>query len=350
MENVKNKPEAKFQFEKFHIGQDLFVEKKWDEIEERIRDGGTVEIVPINKKKFEFFSFRSYQGKDGLTYGVPTRKNIDGTYEFKRITITGHQTYNMSNKHEAMEALVIMNNSRCKKSPNSNGKPLFEVLDRDAQANNTIQRLAHSRDAIDIALKMNDEDMVDFSRVIGITPESNSMSIVRQLVCEKASKSPDYFMEMYTHANRGVLQVLHRAKACNIVKYTPEGGYTYKDGYPLGVTEQDVISTLLSNKRVLNSMNAESRNLSPLSKNLAPGEHEDVAEAVERQRKERLERDPKEEVLDDSIENGAPDNEPGGIQKGGDSNEEKPNIEETSRENGSEDDKTSQVSDQMNIE
>jgi len=293
----------KINLEKYRMEQRLFVEEKFYEIPRT----GTIEIIPLYPKRLEHFQFKSYKGKDGLVYGMPLKTNNDGTYIFRTILVDGHKSYDLSNEDQAFEAAILINSPHCVDSPNANNKPKFKKFDRAEDARKELDKLRDARKAVDIALDLEGEELADFARILGITPEGNDAVVVHQLVSELASKKPRVFMESYEDMNRSVLQVLKRAEAVGLVKYSANTGYVYKDGMPLGGTESAAVRKLIDNKTLLNIMDGESKNKTSYSTgtpvNISSVKKEVVTKEIA---KNIIEEEDEEEDLDTDEEGNSP--------------------------------------------
>lgn len=221
--------------------------------------GGTIEIHPVNPNRLEHFSFRGYRSrKDGLWYGVPMGKDKDGNYKFRKIIVKGFHEFNVEIERDLYEALILMHHPKCLKSENQKGKPLFKVYDKEKEAEKSIKTFKMEKDCLEIALELEGDELVDFSRMLGITPESNRSNVVKKLVLEKAQKSPKSFHDAWNNPNRRTIEIFFRAQAVGLVKFSSDSGWTYKDGQMLGSTEEAAIATLNDNKQLLQFINFES--------------------------------------------------------------------------------------------
>lgn len=248
--------------------QKLFLEsEKGKRLIKSYKDkGGTIEIHPVRPNRLEHFSFRGFRNrKDGLWYGIPIGKDKDGNYKFRKIIVKGFHEFNVEIERDIHEALILMHHPKCVGSENAKGKPFFKVFDKEKEAVKSIETFEMAKDCLEIALKLEGDNLVDFSRILGITPESNRTNVVKQLVLEKAQKSPKSFYDAWSNPIRKTIEIFHRAKAVGLIKFASDTGWTYKDGQMLGNTEEAAISTLNKNKQLLQFIGFESLELSDVN-------------------------------------------------------------------------------------
>ena len=238
-----------------------------------IETEGIREVVPVDEKKLLNLSFKCVKDpRTNIWYGI--QESLDqktGRVIFKRITIPGRRTYDLQYTADAEEYAVVKRHVSMLSSPYQRGKPIIRVYDRVAIATAKLKEIDLGMDAVHIARKeLSGEELIDFARVLGITPENNEPLVVKQLLAEKAQRNPKEFMRAYHDGNREIIVAFKRAIAVGLIKYTLDGGYIYKEGYPLGSSEITAIATLRSKTELLNSIDVESKNM--YKENLMPNE------------------------------------------------------------------------------
>lgn len=245
----------KDQYEVFKAGMKVFNFKN-------IERTGTREVVPVDERKLLNLSFTCFKDKKtGIWYGIPMGENDDlGRPVFQRITITGRRMYYLENEGDAIEWSIIQRHPAVLNSPLQKGKPLLKVYDRKQEAKIKLSKIRRGAEAMDIALnKLAGNDLLDFARTIGISPENNDLEVVEQLVAEKAQRDPDEFMNKYTDVNRSVTEVINRARAVGLIAFKLDTGLIYKESYPLGSSDIAAIAHLKDNPKLLETINIESK-------------------------------------------------------------------------------------------
>ena len=234
-----------------------------------IKRKGVVEVVPIDDKKQLNFSFRCIKdSKTNIWYGIPEYvEQATGLVKFKRITIEGKREYNLEYPADAEEFAIVcrhpaMLNSLLKTPDKTFGKPLIKIYDPVAVAVRKLKDIDLGLNAVQIARReLSGEELLDFARVLGITTDNNSEVIVKQLVAEKAQRTPKEFMRAYHDGNRDIVIAFKRAESVGLITYTLEGGYVYKDGLPLGGSEIAAINKIRQSTSLLSSIDLESKEL-----------------------------------------------------------------------------------------
>lgn len=232
---------------------------------------GYIELRPIRQRKstegrvinHTNYSFRCYKDySTGTTYGIPIGKNPDGTYKFQRITINGHRFYNLENEQDAREWHIVKNCPRIKGSMFPSGDPLFAVINQEKEAEDVISKFSESRKAGDYIMGLEGNKLVEFSRLFGFNPETNSPSVLKKLLLEMAQRNPVHVTDkMANRIDTAVNVVIKRAMSVGLIKNTMDKGYMFKDGIPLGLTEPGMVEFLKKDSLMLSSIDAESKRL-----------------------------------------------------------------------------------------
>lgn len=238
------------------------------EMEAYRKRGGIISIEPLYPNKWDGHNSFSYRNRsNGVYYGIPLRKNQDGTISFKMCTLgRGSTSFNVENKEQLMQAIFWKYHPWSESAIDAMGeKPRFRINDVEAKAEDKIDVFKKAKDALNIALAIdsNSDEMVDFSRLLGITPENNSKKVIHQLILERAQKDPVKFLNLYNDDKRGIMQIFKRAQSIGLIKYDTQSGYVYKDGTLLGNIESVAINSLKEKTRLLNMVDLESRDLNP---------------------------------------------------------------------------------------
>ena len=223
---------------------------------------GTREVVPIDEKKLLNLTFTCFKDpKTGVWYGIPIGENDEnGRPVFRRVTIAGRRMYYLENEEDAIEWALVKRHPSVLNSPLQKGKPILKIYDRKKEATVRLSKIRRGAEAVDIALnKLAGNELFDFARTIGVSPENNDLEVVAQLVAEKAQRDPDDFMNRYSDINRSVSEVINRARAAGLIAYKLDTGLVYKESYPLGSSDIAAIAHLKDNPKLLETINIESK-------------------------------------------------------------------------------------------
>ena len=223
---------------------------------------GTREVVPIDEKKLLNLTFTCFKDpKTGVWYGIPIGENDEnGRPVFRRVTIAGRRMYYLENEEDAIEWALVKRHPSVLNSPLQNGKPILKIYDRKKEATVRLSKIRRGAEAVDIALnKLAGNELFDFARTIGVSPENNDLEVVAQLVAEKAQRDPDDFMDRYSNINRSVSEIINRARAAGLIAYKLDTGLVYKESYPLGSSDIAAIAHLKDNPKLLETINIESK-------------------------------------------------------------------------------------------
>ena len=216
---------------------------------------GTREVVPIDEKKLLNLTFTCFKDpKTGIWYGIPIGENDEnGRPVFRRVTIAGRRMYYLENEEDAIEWALVKRHPSVLNSPLQKGKPILKIYDRKKEATVRLSKIRRGAEAVDIALnKLAGNELFDFARTIGVSPENNDLEVVAQLVAEKAQRDPDDFMDRYSNINRSVSEIINRARAAGLIAYKLDTGLVYKESYPLG--SSDIAAIAAQNQKKSLSM------------------------------------------------------------------------------------------------
>ena len=223
---------------------------------------GTREVVPIDEKKLLNLTFTCFKDpKTGIWYGIPIGENDEnGRPVFRRVTIAGRRMYYLENEEDAIEWALVKRHPSVLNSPLQKGKPILKIYDRKKEATVRLSKIRRGAEAVDIALnKLAGNELFDFARTIGVSPENNDLEVVAQLVAEKAQRDPDDFMDRYSNINRSVSEIINRARAAGLIAYKLDTGLVYKESYPLGSSDIAAIAHLKDNPKLLETIDIESK-------------------------------------------------------------------------------------------
>ena len=195
-------------------------------------------------------------------YGIPIGRNQDGTYKFKRIIIDGHRHYNLALEQDAKEWHVVKHHSCICADGNPGRNHFFIVIDTERDAEKKIVETLKSVDAIQFINdpKLTEVKLRDYARLFAIDTMNNSLTVIKQLMFEKAMAKPDYFMSMVENEEeRDIMVIIKRALATGIITMTQDKGYMFKNSIPLGSTEGAIANSFRKDRTMMVHVDMESK-------------------------------------------------------------------------------------------
>lgn len=250
--------------DQFKFGTTLSVEQKLVDFSIR-KTTGSIELKPLRLTRHKNppdISFRCFfNTKTSEWHGIPVGKNPDGTFKFKPIRISGAKYYNLENEQDSMEWHVVKDYYRIKGGAMERD-PLFEVNDREAEANKSVGQFSKIVKAGTFIEGLNGNKLTEFGRLFGIDPNNNSPIIIAQMLLEIAKTKPQQIIEkMESDQDTQVHIILKRALATGIVKHSIDRGYVFKDGIAMGTTEKGAIEFLRKDIPLMGNIDMESKAL-----------------------------------------------------------------------------------------
>lgn len=217
-------------------------------------------------------SFRCFKGKSltdkdaegkpkevwfGMVIGTNT---ADNTPKFRLLTIRNQRIFNLENEKDAKEWHVIRHWEEVKGSPNQNSKPRFEIYDEEVVAQNDYDTAINVGRAMQLieGISKDEQKLRNFSRVFGIDGQINSPTVLRGLLAKLAMKFPQRIIkavENTTHTE--ILEIFHKGKQLGLITYDINKGFTFKNGIPLGSSEEAAIVTMARDEKLFSHMSIE---------------------------------------------------------------------------------------------
>lgn len=222
---------------------------------------GVISLVPVNPKKFQQTSFRSYyETSTGIMWGIPTGAfKRDGTPEFRRILINRQKSFDLSVPAERKDWAVLQHWENIQGSRNANRKAVLKIHDEELQADVAYKEIEQTLQAMEVITEMNNESLRDFARILSINTEGASDKVIKTRVAMVAKDKPKFFLDQYNNQNRGILEVIKRAQAFNIVQEVMGTGFLYDNSVHLGTSLEEAAATLGNDTRMLNIIDQRSK-------------------------------------------------------------------------------------------
>lgn len=244
------------------------------------KKNGVISLVPVNPKKFQQTSFRSYyETSTGIMWGQPTGAfKRDGTPEFRRILISRQKTFDLSVPSERKDWAIMQHWENIQGTRNANRKAVLKIHDEEREAEIEYNSIENTLKAMDIVTSMNASELRDFARVLSIPTVGASDKVVKTRVAMVAKDKPKFFMEQYNNENRGIVEIIQRAKSVNVIQDVVGKGLLYDGSLYLGASVEEAVATLAGDTRLLNIIDQRSKND---VKGGIPKKAEDVTAPVE---------------------------------------------------------------------
>jgi hypothetical protein len=228
---------------------------------------GVMEVKAMYAKKrqpdFLYKVFRDPQSK--IIYGIPIGINKDTkAIEFKGIRLGDNRLFDLTVETDALEWMVTARAGFLEGSALQRGKPSYKVHNQEAIAKKKISLSMSRARAEKIARNVFGNEMNDFARTLGLTPENNSEEMLRAMLIDKAfdPSTTQEFLQAWESADRPIVTIFKRGIATGVITQDVNKGFLFKGTLPLGFDEPAAIAELRSNTHVLMQVNTESKALS----------------------------------------------------------------------------------------
>jgi len=212
------------------------------EIRSRLLEGlpkaGIVEIKLKNPKKTAGLVIRSIANRPFITEDGIEKKHV----------LDSNLKLNMDNVEDRLLYGQLINHTIFNKK-----YKVFDVVDKETEAENVISFKSLSREAEDIVLKMSDNDARDFARVIGIQIGiGNSISVLKKDMFDRIDVDPESFLNAWKDADKTYKILLKLCYDNDIAK--KENGRILINGQSVGTTEGEALEYFKANKDLLPSI------------------------------------------------------------------------------------------------
>lgn len=226
---------------------------------------GVVEIECLKKTNSmepRFTISNVFDEELGIWFGVPL--GIDARTKeirWQRFAVGDRKSYDLTKNADAVEWAVVSRAPWLIGSPYQKGKPHYKMFDKDAEAQEIITKSTIRSKAMEIVTnEIAIKDMMDIYRVFGRNPEGFSPLRLKAELIKIAEKSPKEFYDTWSSSNRSLLIIFNRCVSLGIINFdVAKGGYLWKDGLALGITEQSAMEYLTKNPQLLQQANLESQ-------------------------------------------------------------------------------------------
>lgn len=224
----------------------------------------TIKIINFNKFKQSVIDFKRYKDLTTNTiWGIPIKKNADGTYEFKRIHISESKTFDCSNLAQAMEFHIARYAPMMQNSPFNFGgeRATYYVHDEEAEAIKKLDIRKQSRIAEDFIETMDSMKLKDYGRIFNFDPIKNSDSVIKNYLVEIAIKTPEKINRLIRdgEATQAVI-VYRRCKSLGLITEDINSGIKTSTGMVLGLSELSAIQKIKEDKSLLRELDVQSKN------------------------------------------------------------------------------------------
>jgi len=206
---------------------------------------GIVRVKIINPKRTASLRVRDYYDSEGklrkfqFADGRPRKALIKNNFSLDLSKKDDQLYYEHLKDHPIY---VLENPMKCLK---------IENLYQDAIDGIELEELA--MEAKNIVMKLNEEELRDFSRIIGVKAPLNAAGVViKQRVYDMCNEDPISVIQMWEHPQKDTHLLVRKAIDAGVLKL--EGGVYKFNAIGLGVSRDEIILYLMSNPELIPSM------------------------------------------------------------------------------------------------
>jgi len=234
---------------------------------------GKIELKPlkVTKRHDNNVSFKLLSDKSrGCNIGIPIAFDHEsGKPIWQKITIGSYEMYDLSNKEQRQEWIMVKNSpyytdviNGVEQNPNfdSGLKTKYKSIDQQRDSLNLMKSVKIRRTAEDIVLALTDtpKELEDIALMCGFDPKSSTIEVIWGEVYKYAQGKPEDFMKLYRSATKSELAVMKRGLLTGVLQHSLKEGYNFQ-GLSLGHSEEMAISFLVDHPQVVASIDALSR-------------------------------------------------------------------------------------------
>ncbi len=259
-----------------------------------------ITIAALKSDKFKELSSTLRFCADPLTgvmYGIMTGLLPDGNIKWRAVILNEMNAFNLNMLNDAITYAFIRMHPKVVGSPFQMGEAVYRILDEDRIAAQKSAKYVVTGQALQIAKTMKKDLILGFGRYLGMMyPVDASAEIIRASLFEHAATMPYDFMEKFNNPSRKYYEIIKTALVVGIISFDYEKGYKYKS-IALGHSESDVLTKLIEDPSLLDSIKAESIKKDPTLKNLQKEVETDIEDIVKADKvKAELEADELNEI------------------------------------------------------
>ncbi len=236
------------------------------ENDENCPKNGTILVDAIKKKDFDrdrTINLTISCTKDkatGIYWGIPLGiDNVTNQIKWQPIDLKMLNIFDRSVESEAWKCAIVMRSPIVEGSPNAVYKTTFyRVHDKEKAATQEIKRIKDGRKAIDIAMGLYGEELVNMGRNLQIPVESTSIAILESEVLKRAEKDPKEFLRIWENPHREIITILNRAIETGVIENDSLLGYMF-NGVTLGTNESQTIEYMVKHRDITASIDFKSK-------------------------------------------------------------------------------------------
>jgi len=238
---------------------------------------GTIELRPLfgndkvtrdgyynPPKNIHFKCHKNHKTNEWI--GVPSGLTDKGDFIWKMLHIENcARIFHLEFLNDAIDWHVLKHQERIKGSQFSGAVTSWMYIHNEEQvAKEFNDKRTLIRRATDYIDNLSGNDLVDFSRTLGINPADVSHDVIRKQLYEIAEDRKSV-MKIISKIEGGedqlILIEVQRAKEVGLITYDNVNGWMYKGGVPLGSTDQGIITTLKKELAMYKNIVEEARGL-----------------------------------------------------------------------------------------
>lgn len=217
-----------------------------------------INISPIHEDQLKdrSYSIAMFNDKEfDVIYGKFLGFSSNGEPRFHRYSISEYMSFDITQNGDAEIWIMLLFFSKLEGSVNEDN-PYFRIFDDSQVALDNVKKAELFAKAMGRIKSMGLKDKLYFIRYAypGKTISSSfNDNILDGLLLEEAMKNPDTFNRLYESKTRSISEVFHSGIHTGVIQNVQEQGFVF-EGFNLGISELDAITTLSKDNTILSSV------------------------------------------------------------------------------------------------
>jgi hypothetical protein len=160
--------------------------------------------------------WRCLKGVDTIWVDEQDGLEPNGFEDYEEIIFINGQLKVRGYEVNKLMALKSLDTFEGKKYKKVNSKPVYRLIDLDADLNNALDNLDLEYEALKIAKECSDDEMLPFAFVLGLNVEGSPRSVRKDFIM-KAKSNPKYFLKYFVDPKNEIAFKVHKAITENII-------------------------------------------------------------------------------------------------------------------------------------
>lgn len=160
--------------------------------------------------------WRCLRGVDTIWVDEQDGLEPNGFEDYEEIIFINGQLKVRGYEVNKLTALKSLDTFEGKKYKKVNSKPVYRLIDLDADLNNALDNLDLEYEALKIAKECSDDEMLPFAFVLGLNVEGSPRAVRKDFIM-KAKSNPKYFLKYFVDPKNEIAFKVHKAITENII-------------------------------------------------------------------------------------------------------------------------------------